>query len=163
MKQIIALLMENQPGALSRVVGLFSQRGYNIETLNVAPTADPTLSRLTLSTEASALVTAQICKHLNRLVDVAQVVDLSSAGVHACELVLIKIRYASKDRDTLKKKLDTWNSQFNDSAPNIMIVQFAGNPEKIRALVAELSDYKIIEMVRSGVVGISKDTEAMRP
>ena len=163
MKQVIALLMENQPGALSRVVGLFSQRGYNIETLNVAPTTDSTLSRLTLSTEADTFVTKQICKHLNRLVDVAQAVDLTATGINSCELVLIKLQCAPKDRNALKKILESWNVQFSDSGPNVMIAQFAGNPEQIKTLVTELGHYKIIEIVRSGVVGISKDAKALKP
>lgn len=163
MAQIIAMLMENQPGALSRVVGLFSQRGYNIETLNVAPTTDPTISRLTVSTKENARVCNQMCKHLNRLIDVAQAINLSEYGASSCELALIKLQFKDKDREALKSKLEAWRAHFIDTAPNVMIVEFAGSPENISSLVSELNKHKIIEVVRSGIVSIGKDVKAFNP
>lgn len=163
MKHVIALLMENQPGALSRVVGLFSQRGYNIETLNVAPTSDPTLSRLTLSSEGDTATTNQICKHLNRLVDVAQAVNLSATGLNSCELALIKLRLNAEQRKTFKTKLQAMRAQFTDTAPDTVIVQFAGSPEEINALIAEFEQSAVIEIARSGVVSLGKAPEALEP
>ena len=96
MKRVIALLMENQPGALSRVVGLFSQRGYNIESLIVAPTEDPSLSRLTMTTEGDAQVVEQITKQLNKLIDVVKVLDLSLEEYVGRELLLIKMEFSEK-------------------------------------------------------------------
>src|SRR6056297_2306830 len=106
MRRIIAILMENEPGALSRVVGLFSQRGYNIATLNVAPTEDPTLSRLTLTTEGTDLRIEQITKHLNRLVDVVKLVDLTEGAHIERDMMLVKVRASGIERDELKRTAD---------------------------------------------------------
>src|SRR4249920_411521 len=103
MKHIIALLIENEPGALSRVVGLFSARGYNIETLTVAPTEDSSLSRLTIVSIGSDEVIEQITKHLNRLIEVVKVVDLTEGAHIERELMLIKVRAVGKERDEMKR------------------------------------------------------------
>lgn len=161
MQHVIALLMENQPGALSRVVGLFSQRGYNIQSLNVAPTSDPTLSRLTLCTEGSDAITEQMCRHLNRLVDVAQVVNLSSRGAVGCELVLIKLRLKARERTAFKERLGVLRAHMTDVAPDTAVVRYAGTVEEINALIAELDQDAIIEMVRSGIAALEKSEEAL--
>jgi len=115
MKHVISVLMENEPGALSRVVGLFSARGYNIETLSVAPTEDSTLSRLTLTTAGSDSVIEQITKHLNRLIDVVKVVDLTDGAHIERELMLIKVRAVGKEREEIKRlaeRSSAWPTSF---------------------------------------------------
>ncbi|MEO6959805.1 MAG: acetolactate synthase small subunit, partial [Burkholderiaceae bacterium] len=114
MKNIISILLENEPGALSRVVGLFSARGYNIETLTVAPTEDLTLSRMTIVTEGSAEVIEQITKHLNRLVDVVKVVNLSEGPHIERELMLIKVRAVGKEREEMKRMADIFRGRIID-------------------------------------------------
>lgn len=162
MQHIIAVLMENQPGALSRVVGLFSQRGYNIQSLNVAPTSDPTLSRLTLTTEGSDAITQQICRHLNRLIDVAQVVDLSEQGSINCELLLIKLKLKTKERTAMKERLGALRATLTDVAPDTAVIRYAGTTEEVNALIAELDQKSIIEMVRSGAVALGKSAAALK-
>lgn len=106
MRHIISVLLENEPGALSRVVGLFSARGYNIETLTVAPTEDETLSRMTIVTVGSDDIIEQITKHLNRLIEVVKVVDLSDGAHIERELMLVKLRAVGKEREELKRTAD---------------------------------------------------------
>lgn len=162
MRHIICLLMENQPGALSRVVGLFSQRGFNIETLNVAPTSDNTLSRLTLSTDVAESTIGTIQKHLNRLVDVAKVESMKEVDTVHSELILIKLKATPKDREALKKELATISVKFIDIASNLCSLQFAGSTEEINALIAKLDRNMIIETVRGGVVGLTKSEQSLR-
>src|SRR6056297_3097312 len=123
MRRIIAILMENEPGALSRVVGLFSQRGYNIETLNVAPTDDPTLSRLTLTTIGDDRHMEQITKHLNRLVDVVKIVDLTEGAHIDSDMMLIKVRATGAARDEVKRTTDIFRGQIVDVSPNVYTIQ----------------------------------------
>ena len=136
MKHVISVLMENAPGALSRVVGLFSARGYNIETLTVAPTEDSTLSRLTLVTMGSDDVIEQITKHLNRLVDVIKVVDLSEGPHIERELMLIKVRAVGKEREEMKRMADIFRDALDRSA--------------------------ILETVRTGVSGIGRGERILK-
>jgi|TARA_B100000287_G_C20468738_1_gene716342 acetolactate synthase-1/3 small subunit len=163
MRRIIAILMENEPGALSRVVGLFSQRGYNIETLNVAPTDDATLSRLTLTTIGDDHHMEQITKHLNRLVDVVKIVDLTEGAHIERDLMLIKVRAAGTDRDELKRTTDIFRGQIVDVAPSSYTIQLVGTTEKLDAFVAAVADLQILEVVRSGVAGIARGEKVLRP
>ncbi|MHA7816185.1 MAG: acetolactate synthase small subunit [Pseudohaliea sp.] len=163
MRRIIAILMENEPGALSRVVGLFSQRGYNIETLNVAPTDDPTLSRLTLTTIGDDRHMEQITKHLNRLVDVVKIVDLTEGAHIERDLMLIKVRAAGTDRDELKRTADIFRGQVVDVSPGTYTIQLSGTTEKLDAFVAAVGDAQILEVVRSGVAGIARGEKVLRP
>jgi acetolactate synthase-1/3 small subunit len=162
MRRIIAILMENEPGALSRVVGLFSQRGYNIETLNVAPTDDATLSRLTLTTIGDDHHMEQITKHLNRLVDVVKIVDLTEGAHIERDLMLIKVRAAGTDRDELKRTTDIFRGQIVDVAPSSYTIQLVGTTEKLDAFVAAVADLQILEVVRSGVAGIARGEKVLR-
>jgi acetolactate synthase-1/3 small subunit len=150
------MLMENEPGALSRVVGLFSQRGYNIETLNVAPTDDPTLSRLTLTTEGSDLRIEQITKQLNKLVDVVKLVDLTEGAHVERDLMLIKVRAHGTARDEVKRTTDIFRGQIVDVGPSVYTIQLTGTSDKLDAFVAAMADADILEVVRSGVAGISR-------
>jgi len=163
MRRIIAILMENEPGALSRVVGLFSQRGYNIETLNVAPTDDATLSRLTLTTIGDDHHMEQITKHLNRLVDVVKIVDLTEGAHIERDLMLIKVRAAGRDRDELKRTTDIFRGQIVDVAPSSYTIQLVGTTEKLDAFVAAVADLQILEVVRSGVAGVARGEKVLRP
>lgn len=161
MRRILSMLMENEPGALSRVVGLFSQRGYNIETLNVAATDDPTLSRLTLTTKGDDLHIEQVTKQLNKLVDVVKVVDLSE-GVHVeRDLMLIKVRATGVARDEVKRTTDIFRGQIVDVGPNVYTIQLVGTSDKLDSFVAAMTDVDILEVVRSGVAGISRGEKVL--
>ena len=151
MKRVVALLMENQPGALSRVVGLFSQRGYNIETLVVAPTTDPTLSRLTMSTEGDEKVVEQITKQLDKLIDVVLVTNLSESEFVERELMLIKFRKDSFPKNAFKESNVVFK---NDEVINVQVV---GTSSELDTLIKEIEGSNPIEVVRSGSLGISSD------
>ena len=161
MRRIISMLMENEPGALSRVVGLFSQRGYNIETLNVAPTDDPTLSRLTLTTQGSDLHIEQITKQLNKLVDVVKLVDLTEGAHIERDLMLIKVRAAGVSRDEVKRTTDIFRGQIVDVGPSVYTIQLTGTSDKLDAFVAAMPDADVLEVVRSGVAGISRGEKVL--
>ena len=155
MKRVIALLMENQPGALSRVVGLFSQRGYNIETLVVAPTDDATLSRLTMSTEGDEKVVEQITKQLDKLIDVVMVTNLSESEFVERELMLIKFA-----KDSFPKNVfDETNIVSKDN--EIINVQVVGTSLELDKLISEIEANNPLEIVRSGSLGISSDEKTL--
>ena len=155
MRHIISVLIENEAGALSRLVGLFSQRGYNIETLNVAPTEDPTLSRLTLTTYGDDHKIEQITKQLNKLVEVVKVVDLSEGPHIERELMLIKVKALGAARDEIKRTADIFRGQVVDVTPTTYTIQIAGTTEKIDGFIDALAENTILEVVRSGVSGIA--------
>ena len=157
MKRVIALLMENQPGALSRVVGLFSQRGYNIETLIVAPTTDPTLSRLTMSTNGDEKIVQQITKQLDKLIDVVTVADLGESDFVETELMLVKLNRSSITSDEINKL--EGKVVFEDN--EIVNLQFVGEPDKLDKLVKELNNKDALEIVRSGSLGISSNSKTL--
>ena len=157
MKRVIALLMENQPGALSRVVGLFSQRGYNIETLIVAPTTDPTLSRLTMSTNGDEKIVQQITKQLDKLIDIVTVADLGESDFIETELMLVKLNKSSITGDEIEKF--EGKVVFKDS--EIINLQFVGEPDKLDKLVKELNKKEVLEIVRSGSLGISSNAKTL--
>ena len=161
MRRIISMLMENEPGALSRVVGLFSQRGYNIETLNVAPTNDPTLSRLTLTTVGDDLRIEQLTKQLNKLVDVVKLADLTDGAHVERDLMLIKVRATGALREDVKRTTDIFRGQIVDVGPTIYTIQLTGTSDKLDAFVAAMSDAEILEVVRSGVAGISRGEKVL--
>ena len=163
MKRIISILMENEPGALSRVVGLFSQRGYNIDTLNVAATEDTTLSRLTLTTFGDDKHIEQITKHLNRLVDVVKLVDLTEGAHIERDLMLIKVRADGTQREEIKRTTDIFRGQIVDVGPKVYTIQIAGTTEKLDSFVAAIPEADVMEVVRSGVAGISRGDKVLRP
>jgi acetolactate synthase-1/3 small subunit len=153
--------MENQPGALSRVVGLFAQRGYNIDTLNVAATDDPTLSRLTLTTFGDDSTIEQITKHLNKLIDVVKLVDLTEGAHVERDLMLIKVRAAGETREEVKRTTDIFRGQIIDVGPNVYTIQLTGTSEKLDSFVEAMADFDILEVVRSGVAGISRGEKVL--
>ncbi|MCX7222584.1 MAG: acetolactate synthase small subunit [Burkholderiales bacterium] len=162
MKHVISVLMENAPGALSRVVGLFSARGYNIETLTVAPTEDSTLSRLTLVTMGSDDVIEQITKHLNRLVDVIKVVDLTEGPHIERELMLIKVRAVGKEREEMKRMADIFRGRIIDVTDKAYTIELTGNQEKVQAFIDALDRSAILETVRTGVSGIGRGERILK-
>ena len=156
MRRIISVLMENAPGALSRVVGLFSQRAYNIESLTVAPTEDVTLSRLTLTTLGDDHKIEQITKHLNKLIDVVKLVDLTEGAHIERELMLIKVKAVGGQREEIKRCVDIFRGQIVDVTPSVYIIQVAGTSDKLDAFVQSVGDSSILEVVRTGVSGIAR-------
>jgi len=161
-KHIISILLENEPGALSRVVGLFSARGYNIETLTVAPTEDETLSRMTIVTKGSEAVLEQITKHLNRLIDVVKVVDLTEGAHVERELMLIKVRAAGKEREEVKRLTDIFRGRIIDVTDTAYTIELTGTQEKIEAFIKALDQSCILETVRTGVSGISRGERVLK-
>ncbi|KJS09792.1 MAG: acetolactate synthase 3 regulatory subunit [Gammaproteobacteria bacterium BRH_c0] len=162
MKRIISILLENEPGALSRVVGLFSQRGYNIDTLTVAPTEDKTLSRLTLTTHGDDKIIEQITKQLNKLIDVVKVMDLTEGPHIERELMLLKVKAGGAQRAEVKRCVDIFRGQIVDVSPSGYTVQVTGNSEKLDAFIASLPEGDIVEVVRSGVSGLSRGEKSLR-
>lgn len=163
MRRILSVLVENEPGALSRVVGLFSQRGYNIETLNVAPTEDESLSRLTLTTRGNDFKIEQITKHLNKLVDVVKVVDLTEGAHVERDLLLVKVRAVGAQRDEVKRTTDIFRGQIVDVGPNTYVIQLTGPTEKLDSFVSALGEAEILEVVRSGVAGMARGEKILAP
>ena len=161
MRRIISILMENEAGALSRVVGLFAQRGYNIETLNVAATDDPTLSRLTLTTYGDDRKIEQITKQLNKLIDVVKLVDLTGGAHVERDLMLIKVRAVGELREDVKRTTDIFRGQIIDVGPNVYTIQLTGTGEKLDSFVEAMRDFDILEVVRSGVAGISRGEKVL--
>ena len=156
MRHIISVLMENEPGALSRVVGLFSQRGYNIESLTVAPTEDSTLSRLTVTTIGDDTVIEQITKQLNKLIDVVKLVDLTEGEHLERESMLIKIKATGAQRAEVTRTCDIFRGQIVDVTPAMYTVQLTGTSDKLDAFIDAIGASAILEVVRSGVSGIAR-------
>ncbi len=161
MRRIISVLMENAPGALSRVVGLFSQRGYNIESLTVAPTEDETLSRLTLTTVGDDHKIEQITKNLNKLIDVVKLVDLSEGAHIERELMLIKLKATGSLRAEVKRNVDIFRGQIVDVTSTVYTVQITGTSEKLDAFVQAIGEAAVLEVVRSGVSGIARGEKVL--
>ncbi|MBK8186930.1 MAG: acetolactate synthase small subunit [Cellvibrio sp.] len=161
MRRIISVLVENAPGALSRVVGLFSQRGYNIESLTVAPTEDQTLSRLTLTTLGDDHKIEQITKHLNKLIDVVKLVDLTEGAHIERELMLIKVKASGAQRAEVKRCVDIFRGQIVDVTSTLYTIQITGASDKLDAFLEAVGDASIIEVVRTGVCGISRGEKVL--
>lgn len=156
MRRLLAMLVENEAGALSRVVGLFAQRNYNIETLTVAPTDDETLSRITITTFGNEGRIEQITKHLNRLIEVVKVTDLTDGDHIERELMLVKVRAAGAARDDIKRTCDIFRGQIVDVADAAYTMQLTGPSEKLDAFLRVLGDATILEVVRTGVSGVGR-------
>ncbi|MBV1871942.1 MAG: acetolactate synthase small subunit [Gammaproteobacteria bacterium] len=161
MRRIISILMENEPGALSRIVGLFSQRGYNIDTLTVAPTDDETLSRLTLTTRGDDRKIEQITKQLNKLIEVAKLVDLSEGAHVERELMLVKLKASGVQRAEIKRTVDIFRGQIIDVTPALYTVQLVGDSAKLDAFVDSIGGASVVEVVRSGVSGIGRGDKVL--
>lgn len=160
-RRIISVLMENEPGALSRVVGLFSQRGYNIESLTVAPTEDETLSRLTLTTIGDDHKIEQITKHLNKLIDVVKLVDLTEGAHIERELMLVKVKASGAQRAEIKRCVDIFRGSIVDVTSTVYTIQVTGTSDKLDAFVQAVGEAAVLEVVRSGVSGISRGEKVL--
>ena len=165
MRHIISVLLENASGALSRVVGLFSQRGFNIESLTVAPTEDATLSRMTIVTTCDAEEVEQITKQLHKLIDVLKVTDLAEAGHVEREIMLVKIRANTRDlRAEIKSMSDIFKGEIVDLTPELYTVQIIGTSEQLDNFLAAVCQVaEVVEVIRSGVCGIARGERSLRP
>lgn len=161
MRHIISVLLENESGALARVVGLFAQRGYNIDSLNVAPTDDATLSRLTLVTHGNDQVIEQISKQLHKLIEVVKVSDISESAHIERELLLIKVKATANQRDEVKRCADIFRGQIIDVTPATYTIQLVGTSDKLDAFIQALGTVAIMEVVRSGAAGISRGEKTL--
>ena len=162
MRHIISITLENEPGALSRVAGLFSARGYNIETLTVAPTEEPSLSRMTIVTSGSDDVIEQITKQLNKLIEVVKVVDLSEAAHIERELMLIKVRATGKDREEMKRLSDIFRGRIIDVTENTYTIELTGTVAKLDAFIQAIEPTSIMETVRTGASGIGRGERILK-
>ena len=162
MRHIISILVENEAGALSRISNMFSARGYNIETLTVAPTEDTTMSRMTIVTTGSDEIVEQITKQLNKLVDVVKVVDLSEAAHAERELMLIKVRATGKDREEMKRLADIFRGRIIDVTDSAYVIELTGNSAKLDSFIAAIDAGLILETVRTGVCGIGRGDRILK-
>ncbi len=162
MRHILSLLMDNEAGALSRVAGLFSARSFNIESLTVAPTEDPKVSRMTIVTSGSDAIIEQIMKQVNKLVDVVKVVDLNESRHIERELMLIKIAAKKTNRAEIKRMVDIFRGRIIDVTENSFTIEMTGKGEKLDAFIETIEDGLILEVVRSGISGISRGDKAIQ-
>ncbi len=162
MRHVISLLIENESGALSRVSGLFSARGYNIESLTVAPTEDASMSRMTIVTTGSDDIIEQITKQLNKLIEVVKVVDISEAAHLERELMLVKTRATGKDREEIKRTADIFRARIIDVTDTSYVVELTGNQGKLDAFLSAIDPALILETVRSGVCGVGRGDRVLK-
>ncbi len=161
MRHIISILVENEAGTLSRVAGLFSARGYNIESLTVAPTEDPSLSRMTIVTRGTDQVIEQITKQLNKLVDVVRLIDMTEGPHIEREMMLIKVRAEGAARDEMKRLADIFRGRIIDVTDTTYTLELTGTGDKLDAFIKAVHPPLILEVVRSGVSGISRGQRAL--
>ena len=162
MRHIISLLMENESGALSRVSGLFSARGYNIESLTVSPTEDPSLSRMTIVTTGSNEVIEQIIKQLNKLIDVVKVLDLNDGKHIERELMLVKVKASHQYREEMKRISDIFRGRIIDVSDNTFTIEITGSSTKLDAYIESLDKSAIVETVRTGASGIGRGDRILK-
>ena len=162
-RHIISVLMENETGALSRVSGLFSQRGYNIESLTVAPTDDLTLSRMTLVTKGNDASIEQIIKQLNKLIDVVKVMELSDYPHIEREIMFVKVSTPNMDTcASVKRVADIFRASIIDAKNKMYTMELTGRPDKLDGFLETLEDHKIVEVVRSGPMGITRGSNSLK-
>jgi acetolactate synthase I/III small subunit len=162
MRHILSVLLENEAGALSRVVGLFSARGYNIDSLSVATTEDITMSRMTIVTHGSDDVIEQITKQLNKLIEVVKVVDLTDGNHIERELMLVKVRAAGKDRDEMKRLADIFRGRILDVTDKSYTIELTGDSHKLDAFISAIEPGVILETVRTGASGIGRGERILK-
>jgi len=162
MKHIISLLMENESGALSRVSGLFSARGYNIESLTVAPTEDETLSRMTIVTNGSDEIIEQIIKQLNKLIDIVRVLDLNDGRHIERELMIVKVKATNKYRDEIKSISDTFGGRIIEMTETTFTIEITGPSSELDEFLDSLNKSAIIETVRTGALGIGRGDRILK-
>ncbi|QCI17625.1 acetolactate synthase small subunit [Buchnera aphidicola (Acyrthosiphon lactucae)] len=157
MRRILSILLENESGALSRVIGLFSQRGYNIETITLAPTEDASLSKMTIQTVGNEKAIEQIEKQLHKLIDVLRVVQIGQSSYIEREIILLKVQINNHIKDDIKHITEVFRGQIVDIASTTYILQLSGTTKKIDSFLKKIRDIsEIIEVTRSGIVGIAR-------
>jgi acetolactate synthase-1/3 small subunit len=162
MRHIISILIENEAGALSRVAGLFSARGYNIESLTVAPTEDPSLSRMTIVTTGTDRIIEQITKQLNKLIDVVKLMELSEGPHIEREMMLIKVKASTMaQREDVKRLSDIFRGRIIDVTSSTYTIEITGAVNKLDSFIEALAEHKILETVRSGVSGIARGEKSL--
>lgn len=154
--------MENEAGALSRVSGLFSARGYNIESLSVAPTEDQSLSRMTIVTSGSDQIIEQIIKQLNKLIDVVKVLDLHDGDHIERELVLVKVKANKQYRDEVQQLTNSYGGRIIDSSENILTIEFTGTSTELDNYLKSLNNSFVVEIVRTGASGIGRGDRILK-
>ena len=160
---IISILIENEAGALSRVAGLFSARGYNIESLTVAATEDASLSRMTIVTTGTDRVIEQITKQLNKLIDVVKLLELTDGPHIEREMLLLKVAVTTEEtQQQLRRLLEVFKGHLIDHTSMTMTIQLTQTGEQIDSFIAALTDYEILETVRSGVSGIARGDKYLK-
>jgi len=162
MRHILSIILENEAGALSRVVGLFSARAYNIDSLTVSTTEDPTLSRMTIVTHGSEDVIEQITKQLNKLIEVVKVIDLNESEHIEREMMLIKVRATGKDREEMKRMADIFRGRIIDVTDKTYTIELTGNTHKLDAFLEAIDRTAILETVRTGASGIGRGERVLR-
>ena len=162
MQQIISLLLENKPGALMRVTGLLSQRGYNIESLTVARTLDPTLSRMTITVDVEAGIRGQVIKQMNKLINVLQATDVTDGPAVKRELVLVRVRTNQQTRTAVLKEAEIFQARIVDSTVEGFALETTGDPEKLDEFIGVMRSYGEIEVIRSGIVSMSLENKRLR-
>jgi acetolactate synthase-1/3 small subunit len=162
MIQIISLLVENKPGALMRVTGLLSCRGYNIESLTVARTLDPTLSRMTIKVDVDPGLRAQVIKQMNKLINVLQASDLTESPAVTREMVLLRVRAAMPNRTAILKEAEIFGARVVDSSTEGFALEATGDPEKLDEFIDVMRSYGEIEVTRSGAVSVSLEAKKLR-
>ncbi len=162
MRRIISVLLENEAGALSRVAGLFSARGYNIESLTVAPTEDASLARMTIVTHGTDKIIEQITKQLNKLVDVVKLIDLTDGHHLERELMLVKVTaMGGEQREEVTRLVDIFRGRIIDVTNSTFTIEMTGTSDKVEAFIQALSQVDIIEVVRTGISGIGRGKRAL--
>ena len=162
MRHILSVLMENESGAMSRVVGLFSARGYNIDSLSVSATEDKTLSRMTIVTHGDDVVIEQITKQLNKLIEVVKVVDLNESRFVERELMLVKVRAVGKDRDEILRLADIYRGHVVDVTDKSYTVEVTGTTDKLESFLETVGKPLILETVRTGAAGIGRGERILK-
>ena len=161
MRHIISILMENESGALSRVAGLFTARGYNIESLTVAPPQDPSLSRMTLVTRGSDEIIEQITKQLNKLIDVVKLLDLTGGPHIEREMMLIKVKAERSHRDEIIRLTDIFRGKVLDVTDTSFVIELTGKSSKLDAFIRAIHEELVLEVVRTGPSGIGRGTKGL--
>ena len=161
-QHVLSLYVENHQGVLSRIAGLFSGRGYNLESLTVGVTNDPTVSRMTIVCGGDDQVIEQIKKQLNRLVDVIKVIDLTDKQSIHREMLMVKLDIDPKDRGEIFQVADVFRGKISDVGKQSIVVELTGSPEKIDGFLSLIQEYKITEMVRSGLVSMERGPKSLQ-
>ncbi len=155
-KHTISVLVENEFGVLARVAGMFAARGYNIDSLSVAPTSDPRYSRMTILTSGSELIIEQILKQLNRLLDTVKVQDLTGESFISREMILVKVKSSTASESGVLTIAENYKAKVVDKSPESITLEYTGEHEKVNSLLSELLPFGVLEDVRTGAVAIQK-------